>query len=109
LKLLWGVNIPELIEKYHISNFSTEIVDNAIEILERGKRKTHESDLDYIEKVKLVKGFSNKCKYLFAEIFPSKNYIKKHFNVKKSTLLLPYYAKYIVQLFRKVARSAFKK
>ncbi len=109
LKMLWGVNIPELIEKYHISNFSTEIIDNAIEILERGKRKTHESDLDYIEKVKLVKGFSNKCKYLFAEIFPSKNYIKKHFNIKKSTLLFPYYAKYIGQLFRKVARSIFKK
>jgi len=57
---------------------------------------------NYIKKITHIKGFGNKIRYMWAELFPSKAYIKHEYKLRKNTDV---YFFYFVQFLRQTKKT----
>ncbi len=57
---------------------------------------------NYLKKIRKIEGFKNKCMYLWAEMFPSKEFIVFTYKLKNGNLFFLFY---FVQFFRQAAKS----
>ncbi len=57
---------------------------------------------DYIKKIVKIEGLTNKLKYMWTELFPSKDYIIYHYNLKNKKIFVFYY---FIQFYRQAIKS----
>lgn len=69
--------------------------------------KRDEPNLDYIKKLKNIKGRKQKLHYIIAQLFPSLKYIKHHYHLSKQVFAIFYYPAYWFEMMRKILKNSW--
>lgn len=94
----FGVLVPEdVLNDIRTAQYDTDFEDifrslSALESsLKKKKRNKEQKEFSYINRVSKIDGIWNKLKFIFGDIFPCKEFMIQHYNIKKNNLICIYY------------------
>ncbi|MDD3875339.1 MAG: nucleotidyltransferase family protein [Bacteroidales bacterium] len=98
----FGIDIPDFILNKTDKDKSIITKDFLFLLDNETQKMTYRMPSDYFMKIASIKGIQNKISYLWAEVFPSKEYIIYAFKLKENAFVYPYY---FIQFFVQIKKT----